>query len=185
MKIIATGALLGVLVAMTGCQSMKDMHDGDGMHMMKAKMSDAQILSVLHTANMGEISQGQIALQKAQRADVKNFAQRMVSEHTDNDQKGQALLASANMTPQANHLSMKLQKDSDEIVMKLNKADAKDFDETYMENQVKVHKMVLETIDKKLIPNAQHPDLRNHLTMTRAAVAMHLQLAEQISDSIK
>ena len=80
---------------------------------------------------------------------------------------------------------MKLQKDSDNVVMKLNKADAKDFDKTYMESQVKVHKMVLETIDKKLIPNAQHPDLRNHLTMTRAAVAMHLQMAEQLSDSLK
>ncbi|TEU25533.1 DUF4142 domain-containing protein [Alkanindiges illinoisensis] len=185
MKNIATGALLGVLVAMTGCQSMDGMHDGDGTHMMKAKMSDAQILSVLHTANMGEISQGQIAVQKAQRADVRNFAQRMVSEHTDNDQKGKALLASANMAPQNNHLSMKLQKDSNDVVMKLNKADAKDFDKTYMESQVKVHKMVLETIDKKLIPNAQHPDLRNHLTMTRAAVAMHLQMAEQLVDSLK
>ena len=185
MKNIATGALLGVLVAMTGCQSMDGMHDGDGMHMMKAKISDAQILTVLHTANMGEISQGQIALQKAQRADVRNFAQRMVTEHTDNDQKGKVLLTSANMAPQNNHLSMKLQKDSDDVLMKLNKASAKDFDKTYMESQVKVHEMVLETIDKKLIPNAQHPDLRNHLTMTRAAVAMHLQMAEQIEDSIK
>jgi putative membrane protein len=184
MKIIATGVMLGVLTAVTGCQTMNNMGDRMGMHGMKADLNDAQIISVLHTANMGEITQGQIALQKAQRTQVKSFAQKMVTEHTQNDQKGKAIAANAGMTPQSNPISMKLQKDSDEIVMKLNKADAKDFDKTYINSQVKVHKMVLETIDKKLLPNAKNSDLRNHLMMTRAAVAMHLQLAEQLENAM-
>lgn len=185
MKTLATGVLVGILAAVTGCQSMDNMHHAGMHHDMKAKLNDAQIVSVLHTANMGEITQGQIALQKAQRAQVRSFAQQMVAEHTQNDQKGQAWAASMAMTPQANHVSMKLQEASDDVVMKLNKASAQDFDKTYMESQVKVHKMVLQTIDKKLLPSAQSADLRNHLTMTRAAVTMHLQMAEQITASIK
>ena len=47
--------------------------------------------------------------------------------------------------------------------MKLNKEDAKDFDKTYIDCQVKVHKMVLKTIDDKLLPNAHSAGLRNHL----------------------
>lgn len=185
MKIIATGVLVGVLAAVTGCQSMDKMHGQRGMHQMKAQLNDAQIVSILHTANMGEISQGQIALQKGQRAEVKNFAQRMITEHTQNDQKGQALAASAGITPQTNHGTMKLQKSSDEIVMKLNRADSNNFDKTYMESQVKLHRMLLKAIDKKLLPSAQNAELRNHLSMTRAAVAMHLQMAEQLSNAVK
>jgi putative membrane protein len=152
---------------------------------MKHQLNDAQIMSVLSTANMGEITQGQIALQKAQRAEVRSFAQKMVTEHTANDQMGQALAARLGVTPQANPISMKLKKESDDVVMKLNKADAKDIDKDYIHSQVKVHKMVLETIDKKLLPSAQNAELRTLLTQTRGAVAMHLQMAEQLKDMMK
>jgi putative membrane protein len=194
MKIAATGVLLGILAVSTGCQNMDHMmgkkpHHGmmDMKHKMdmKHQLNDAQIMSVLSTANMGEITQGQIALQKAQRAEVRSFAQKMVTEHTANDQMGQALAARLGVTPQANPISMKLKKESDDVVMKLNKADAKDIDKDYIHSQVKVHKMVLETIDKKLLPSAQNAELRTLLTQTRGAVAMHLQMAEQLKDMMK
>lgn len=188
MKIAATGVLLGILAVSTGCQNMDHMmgkKPHHGMMDMKHKLNDAQIMSVLSTANMGEITQGQIALQKAQRAEVRSFAQKMVTEHTANDQMGQALAARLGVTPQANPITMKLKKESDDVVMKLNKADAKDIDKDYIHSQVKVHKMVLETIDKKLLPSAQNAELRTLLTQTRGAVAMHLQMAEQLKDMMK
>ncbi len=185
MKILAAGALVGVLAAVTGCSSMMDKTESVMSHMHKATLSDAEIMSVLNTANMGEISQGQIALQKAQNAQVRNFAQKMVTDHTNNYQKGQALGARLGVTPQNNDVSMKLKKDSDDVVMKLNKADMKNFDKEYMDSQVKVHKMVLKTIDDKLLPNAQNAELRNLLTQTRPAIAMHLQMAEQLQKMVK
>ena len=185
MKVLAAGTLVGILAAVTGCSSMADKTESVMSHMHNATLSDAEIMSVLSTANMGEISQGQIALQKAQHIQVKNFAQKMVTDHTDNNQKGQALGARLGITPQNNDISMKLKKDSDDIIMKLNKVDMKDFDKEYMDSQVKIHKMVLKTIDDKLLPNAQNAELRNLLVQTRPAIAMHLQMAEQLQKMVK
>ncbi len=180
MKVLATGALMGILAVATGCSSMMDKTESAMSKMHKMELNDAQIVSVLNTANMGEITQGQIAVQRSMNPTVKAFAQKMINEHTANDQKTKAWAASAGITAQANDISMKLKKESDDIVMKLNKEDAKDFDKTYIDCQIKVHKMVLKTIDDKLIPNAQSADLRNHLVATRAAVSGHLMQAEMM-----
>lgn len=185
MKTLVTGVLVGALFAVTGCSNMMDKTESVMSHMHKATLNDAQIMAVLNTANMGEISQGQIALQKAQNAQVKSFAQKMVTDHTNNYQKGQALGARLGVTPQNNEISIKLKKDSDDVVMKLNKADGKNFDKEYIDSQVKVHKMVLKTIDDKLLPNAQNAELRNLLAQTRPAIAMHLQTAEQLQKMVK
>ena len=185
MKVLATGALMGILAVATGCSSMMDKTESAMSKMHKMELNDAQIVSVLNTANMGEITQGQIAVQRSMNPTVKAFAQKMINEHTANDQKTKAWAASAGITAQANDISMKLKKESDDIVMKLNKEDAKDFDKTYIDCQIKVHKMVLKTIDDKLIPNAQSADLRNHLVATRAAVSGHLMQAEMMMKMMK
>ena len=185
MKVLATGALMGILAVATGCSSMMDKTESAMSKMHKMELNDAQIVSVLNTANMGEITQGQIGIQRAMHPSVKAFAQKMINQHTANDQKTTAWAASAGITAQTNDISMKLKKESDDIVMKLNKEDAKDFDKTYIDCQVKVHKMVLKTIDDKLLPNAHSADLRNHLVATRAAVAGHLMEAEMVMKMMK
>lgn len=186
MKIIAASVLMGALVAMTGCQNMGMMKDHGMMGSMHhMKLTDPQIVAVVSTANMGEISHGQIALQKAQMPQVRAFAQKMVTDHTANEQQGQALASRLGITPQQNDVSMMLKKDGDEAMMKLNQASAQDFDKTYIKSQVKIHKMVLETLDKKLIPSAQNAELKSMLVQTRGAVAMHLQMAEQLHAAMK
>ncbi|XID74924.1 DUF4142 domain-containing protein [Alkanindiges sp. WGS2144] len=185
MKKIATGVLLGAMVVVTGCSSMAEKTENMMSHLHKTQLNDAEIMSVLNTANMGEISQGQIALQKAQNVQVKNFAKKMVTEHTNNYQKGQALGSRLGITPQNNEVSTKLKKDSDDVVNKLNKTDIKDFDKEYIDSQIKVHKMVLKTIDDKLLPNAQNAELRTLLTQTRPTIAQHLQMAELIKNNLK
>ena len=91
----------------------------------------------------------------------------------------------ANVMAHTSDINRKLKKESDGLMMKLNKEDAKDFDKTYIDCQVKVHKMVLKTIDDKQLPNAHSTDLRNHLVATRAAVAGHLMDAEMVMKMMK
>lgn len=184
MKILAASMILGMLSTLTACSSSMMDKDKPMMSMHKMALNDAEIMSVLNTANTGEVSHAQIALQKAQSAQVKNFAQKMVNDHSNNNQQGQALADRLGVVPRNNQVSMMLKKDSDEIMMKLNQASIQDFDKTYIDCQVKAHNMVLNTIDKKLLPNAQHAELKSFLTQTRSAVAMHLQMAEQLKASM-
>ena len=69
------------------------------------------------------------------------------------------------------------------MVAKLNQASTADKD--YMTSQVDVHRKVLATIDKELLPNAKNAELKTMLTQTRTAVAKHLQAAEQIVEKMK
>ena len=74
--------------------------------------------------------------------------------------------------------------DSNDIVTRLNQSTTMT-DRDYMMSQVKVHRKVLMTIDKQLMPSARNADLKNLLTQTRGAVAMHLEQAEQLVNMMK
>lgn len=107
----------------------------------------------------------------------------MINEHSANEKKGQTLASSLKLTPQVSGISTSLQKDSDNVVRKLSNSSTPDKD--YMSSQVDVHRKVLNTIEKQLIPNAKNAELKNMLTQTRTAVAKHLKMAEDIVAKIK
>ncbi len=183
--------MLGVMLVsstlgLTACQNMSMNNDHEPRHAMlpHQKLTDGQVIKVLSTANNGEIMQAQAALPKLQSAQVRNYAQMMINEHSMNEQKGQALANRLNLMPQASDTSNGLQRDSDNIVNNLARSTTA-VDRDYMMSQVKVHRKVLKTIDDQLLPNAANPELKSMLAQTRNAVAMHLQTAEQLVSMMK
>ncbi len=91
--------------------------------------------------NMAEIQLGQLAQQKAQDPQVKQFAQTMVDEHTKAlDQLKQAASSSGLSVPSS------LDKKHQKIQDKLSNANGSDFDRQYMNVMVKDHNS-----DKKLL----------------------------------
>ncbi len=190
-KIVSCIAFSSIL-GLTACQSTtKDHHSMDDRkhhskmwHDKHEDLSDNQIIKILSTANNGEIMQANAALPKLKMAQVRQYAQMMIREHSANEQKGQALATRLMLTPQTSEISKLLQRDSDKIVDKLNRSSS-DIDKDYMKSQVEVHRKVLMVIDKKLIPNAKNSDLKNMLVQTRTAVATHLKMAEQMVSMMK
>ncbi len=196
-KTLLTGLTVSAVISLTGCQTMPmtgHTMNGNGYaeghhgkmwhgHENMENLTDGQILKVLSTANNGEIMQATAAMPKLQNAQVRNYAQNMINGHTDNEQKGQALGSRLQLVPQVSNTSNKLQYDSNDIINQLNQSMSADKD--YMMSQVKVHHKVLRTIDNQLLPNAKNPELRDMLVQTRAAVAMHLQMAEQINSMLR
>jgi putative membrane protein len=142
------------------------------------------VIKVVSTANNGEIKQAKTALPKLKIDDVHKYAQLMINEHSANEKKGQALASRLKLTPQVSNTSKALQNDSDQVVNKLNQSSSAT-DKEYMTNQVEVHRKVLMTIEKQLIPNAKNAELKTMLAQTRTAVAKHLQMAEQIVAKMK
>lgn len=149
----------------------------------RENLTDNQVIKVLSTANNGEIKQAKTALPKLKMDQARKYAQLMINEHSSNEKKAQALASRLKLTPQASTLSTSLQNDSDKVVNKLGQSSATDKD--YMTSQVEGHREVLMIIDKQLIPNAKNSELKTMLVQTRAAVAKHLQMAEQIVAKMK
>jgi len=89
-------------------------------------------------ANQFEIDSSNIALQKSTSDDVKQFAQQMITDHTaaGNNFKSAATSGGVNTADIPTGLDEKHQK----MIDKLNKEDAKDFDDLYIKDQQKAHK---------------------------------------------
>jgi putative membrane protein len=86
--------------------------------------------------NLFEIESSKIALEKAQRVDVRDFAQRMIDDHTKAglDMKEAVANGVPGLTP-----PQTLDDDHQDMIKDLQEADLDDFDEDYIEMQVDAH----------------------------------------------
>jgi putative membrane protein len=149
-----------------------------------AQLTDAQIIRVAELANAGEVTEGNIALDRAQSNQVQDFAQMMVTDHTEGRTQLQTFATDNSITPQASEIATTLQNEADAQVEQLNNASDQDFDATYMDIQVAAHTEVLMLFDEQLIPSADDPDLKALLTAQRNVVADHLDDAQAIVDTL-
>jgi putative membrane protein len=147
-------------------------------------MTDGQILEITHTANVGEIDQAKLALSRTTDARVRSFAQMMVRDHSQADKKGMVVAKKAGVERTSSPASQSLVTDVDGATGTL-KADARaDFDKDYVATQVREHQSVLDAIDKTLLTDATSPDLKAYLSEVRAAVAAHLQHAQDLQSEL-
>lgn len=189
-NMIKCAAVSGVLgfaasqtMAMDQQSASESKNQSKAMQNAHQNLTESQVIKVVSTANNGEIKQARTVLPKLKTEEARKYAQMMINEHSANEKKGQTLASSLKLTPQVSGISTSLQKDSDNVVRKLSNSSTPDKD--YMSSQVDVHRKVLNTIEKQLIPNTKNAELKNMLTQTRTAVAKHLKMAEDIVAKMK
>lgn len=147
-------------------------------------LSDAQIASVLLTADAGEVQQNMVALTRAVAPSARAFAQDLIDMHTAAQLRLNTLLTALNIVPQSSPVSDQLLKASDRIVAKLQNDSGVTFDMTYLQSQIDVHIQVLNLIDQTLLPNAKSEQLRNEIATVRAEVALHLARARTLAQAL-
>ncbi|HYD33878.1 MAG TPA: DUF4142 domain-containing protein [Methylophilaceae bacterium] len=143
-------------------------------------LTDAEIIQVLHVANNAEIKAGQNAKTKAQSAEVKEFANQMITDHTAMDRKVRDLEKKLNLKPQDSVLSRTLQTKANAAIATLKPLTGEAFDEAYILSQVSMHGDVIEAARDSLMPSAQNAELKALLQEAAPKVEMHLKHAEQL-----
>ena len=147
--------------------------------------NDAQIASIVVTANQVDIDAGKLAETRASSADVKKFAQLMVTDHSGVNKQAVALVTRLKVTPQDNDTSKSLKEGGDKNLANLKTLKGAAFDKAYVDHEVAYHQAVLDAIDKTLIPNASNADLKALLVKVRPAIAAHLEHAQHLQASLK
>ena len=147
--------------------------------------NDAQIASIVVTANQVDIDAGKLAEARASKADVKQFAQLMVSDHTGVNKQATDLVTRLHVTPQDNDTSRSLKGGGDKNLANLKTLKGAAFDKAYIDHEVAYHQAVLDAIDKTLVPNASNADLKALLLKVRPAIAAHLEHAQHLQASLK
>lgn len=146
--------------------------------------TDDQIVKILTTTNDGEVAQAKLARTNAKSKQVKNFANHMIKEHSNNNAKSLKLAKRIKLSPEANETSMTLKKNSDEAIAKLKDLKGEEFDKAYMDLQIEEHGKVLSNLDTTLIPSAKNEKLKKMLEKTRTTVAKHLDDAKKIKTEL-
>ncbi len=142
--------------------------------------NDAQIAQIVVTANQVDIDAGNYAKSKAQAADVKAFAQQMVTDHTGVNKAATDLVTKLHVTPEDSATSKSLKQGGDDNLANLHKLSGADFDRAYVDHEVAYHQAVLDAMDSTLIPDAQNAELKALLVKVRPAFVAHLEHAKHI-----
>jgi len=148
-------------------------------------INDAQIASIVVTANQVDIDAGKLAASKGTHADVKKFGQTMASDHAGVNKQAVALAKKLGVTPEDNATSKSLYDGGKTNVDKLKGLKGAEFDKAYIDNEVAYHTAVLEAVDKTLIPNAKNEELKALIVKVRPAFVAHLELAKSIQAKLK
>jgi putative membrane protein len=149
------------------------------------KPTDPQIAHIAYTAGLLDIEAGKQAVDKAQNKDVRDFAQRMIGDHTAVNDQALALVKKLNVTPADNPTSQSLTKAADATREKLAGLSGAAFDKAYVDNEVAYHKTVNDALSKTLIPGAQNAELKALLEKGLALFQAHQHHAEQLAKQLK
>jgi len=147
--------------------------------------NDAQIASIVVTANQVDVDAGKLASSKATNAEVKKFGQLMVTDHTGVNKSATELVTKLKVKPEDNPTAQSLKKGGDENLANLKKLKGAEFDKAYIDHEVAYHQQVLDAVDKTLIPSAQNAELKALLVKVRPAFVAHLEHAKQVQASLE
>jgi putative membrane protein len=148
-------------------------------------INDAQIASIVVTANQVDVDAGKLAEARAASPEVKSFARLMVTDHTGVNKQATDLVTRLKVTPQDNDTSRSLKDGGDKNLATLKGLTGAAFDKAYIDHEVAYHQAVLDAVDKTLIPNASNADLKALLVKVRPAFVTHLEHAKHVQASLK
>jgi putative membrane protein len=168
----STVVMAGLLLAPAASESAQD-------------VNDAQIASIVVTANQVDIDAGKLATTQASSPEVKKFGQQMVTDHTGVNKQAVDLVTKLKVTPEDNPTSKSLKAGGEENVKNLKGLKGAAFDKAYVDHEVAYHQSVLDAVDKTLIPGAKNAELKALLEKVRPAFVAHLEHAKHIQASLK
>jgi len=147
--------------------------------------TDPQIAQIVVTANTVDIDAGKLAKGKTKNAEVKKFAEQMITDHTAVNKSATDLVTKLNVKPEDNDTAKSLMTGGDENMAALKKLNGAAFDKAYVDHEVTYHEQVLDAIDKTLIPNAKNAELKALIEKVRPAIAAHLEHAKSLQSTMK
>lgn len=154
-------------------QAASNNQDPNGTSAMMDKAFVRQALQ----GGMAEVQLGQLALQKSSNPDVKQFAQKMVDDHTKLGNEMKQVAQQMNVKA-PDSLSGK----DKSTISKLNALNGDEFDKAYIKDMVKDHKKD-DSEFKQEAQSTQNPQLKQMVIQSDQMIESHLQQIQQIAQT--
>jgi len=144
----------------------------------KLSHADREFIEDAARGGMAEVELGQFAQQHASGDPVKQFAARMVKDHSKANEELRQLAQEKGVTMPSGPSHM----DNHEM-SKLAKLTGADFDREYMDNMVKDHEKDVKEF-RKQAEKAKDPDVKNFAAKTLPTLQEHLQMAQNADQAV-
>lgn len=148
------------------------------------ELTDPEVASAAVAANQSDISFAKVALKRSSNSDIREFANTMVKDHSSVIKQAVALVTKLGVTPKENAVSKSLEDQAKSTVKKLESVSKKDFDKTYIDNEVAYHKAVISAVEEVLIPNSDNKQLKDLLQGVLPILKTHLKHAESVQQKV-
>lgn len=140
-------------------------------HALAASSND--FVDAATEAGIAEIETGKLAQEKSQNAEIKTFAQQMVTDHTAANEKLATIAKQLDIeTPDSAALTDKVRK----VILEWRDDS---FDKSYVNNQVDAHKKTVELFKKEAM-SSDKAELKAFASETLPKLEAHLKEAEAL-----
>jgi putative membrane protein len=164
--------IASLLLLVGGCgQSMQDL---GGSPSTTLADGDNNYFKTISLSNMTEIDSSKLALTQSQNADVKQFAQHMIDDHTNAANQVAALAAQKGVV-----LPTQLDSMHQSLIDDLTSKSGSDFDKAYIDLQVKAHNQTI-AADQSEANNGLDPQVKQLANSLLDTLKMHLSMAEKL-----
>jgi putative membrane protein len=137
--------------------------------------ADKMFVGKAMQGSLAEIQLGQLTLQKSNNAQVKEFAQRMIDDHTKLNEQ---------MKPVAQQLGVavpdQISKGDRKTIAKLQALSGSAYDQAYIKDMVKDHKQDLNEFQMEA-SSGQDQTAKDAANQGSKVIAQHLQMAQQMA----
>ncbi|HEX2061468.1 MAG TPA: DUF4142 domain-containing protein [Thermoanaerobaculia bacterium] len=140
--------------------------------------ADKEFVAKAGMAGLYEVQAGNLALQKAASAEVKAFAQRMVTDHG----RGNSELAQL-ATTKGLALPAELQGEHEQALQHLSTLSGAEFDKAYMQHMVSDHQKDIAEFEKAST-TAGDADVKAWAAKTLPILQQHLQQAQELAGKV-
>ena len=140
---------------------------------------DTDFMTKAALGGMAEIELGKLAATKAQNPEVKQFAQKMVTDHTKAADELKALAGEKNFS-----MPVRLDAKHQAVLDKLNGLSGAEFDKAYVEAMVADHEETVATF-KSEAEGGKDADAKAWAGKTLPTLQMHLEMIKAIQAKMK
>ena len=143
--------------------------------MQTRQADDKKFLKDAAIGGMAKVELGKLAVQKASSDAVKQFAQKMIDDHTKANEEVKQIASKANIS-----LPDSLDSRHQSRIDKLSKLSGTEFDRAYIKDQLKDHQQDVKEFQNEA-ENGYHEELKTFASKTLPTLQEHLSMAKDLN----
>jgi putative membrane protein len=182
---IGVSILLLVFINPVLAQYEKPATTQEQKDMKSDQRAEGEIIAFLLAVDQHEVAAAKMANQKSTNANVKQYAQMMIKDHSKHLEDTQKQMNNINVQPREAPDIDQTKTEAEAARKKLGDMQGAAFDSAYIDQMVKDHANALDHIDNHYMKATENAQLLNLLRETRTAVAKHHEEAQRIQGMLK